>query len=168
MKGNTMSTATLPAAHTPVAESGKARLIRVIGLLGIVGGLIMLIVGGVVWGTVSSQLAEQKITVAADASFLPGATVDNPFAAYAQADIINHHAMAASGGKTYAELAKDDAVRPTVMNASLLRASLFTSIVAFGVSLFAMGLGVLVGLFGWAIFSLAPRAAKSITVPAAA
>jgi len=155
-----MSTAT-HSAPLVTLTSGKARLVRLIGLLGIIGGLVMLLVGGIVWGTVSSQLSEEKITVSEDADFLAGATVDNPLAAYAQASIINHHAMKASGGKTYAELAQDDPTRPTVMTASLLRASLFTSIVAFGVSIFAMGVGVLLGLFGWAIRATVPAAAKS-------
>ncbi|MCI4658763.1 MULTISPECIES: aromatic ring-opening dioxygenase LigA [Cryobacterium] len=163
-----MTTATTTAAQPLIAGSGQARILRIIGLLGIIGGLVMLLVGGVVWGTVSSQLAGEKITVAADASFLAGTTVDNPLSALAQANIINHHAMEASGGKTYAELAQDDKVRPTVMTASLLRASLFTSIVAFGVSFFAMGLGILVGLFGWAIFVLTPHASKKTAVPAVA
>ena len=78
-----------------------------------------------------------------------------PFTAYVQADIINHHALEASDGKTYAELDQDDPVRATVMQASFLRASLFTSVVAYGVALFAAGMGVLAILFGWAIHRLA-------------
>lgn len=158
-----MSTATLPESVPVTLTSRKAGLVRLIGLLGIIGGIVMLLVGGLVWGTVSSQLSEEKITVAEDASFLAGATVDNPLTAYAQATIINHHAMKASGGKTYAELAQDDPTRPTVMTASLLRASLFTSIVAFGVSIFAMGVGILLGLFGWAIRAVVPAAPKPAT-----
>ena len=43
------------------------------------------------------------------------------------------------------------------MQASFLRASLFTSVVAYGVALFAAGMGVLSILFGWAIHRLAAR-----------
>ena len=120
---------------------------------------------------VSSQLAAEKITVPADATFKGGAfagkPVSGPLSAYAQADIINHHAMAASEGKTYSELgalataAKEagdteladqyTATRTTVMNASFFRASLFTSVVAFGVAALVMGLGILFGLIGWAL-----------------
>jgi hypothetical protein len=137
-------------------SSKKGGVVRLVGILGLVGGLALLLVGGLGWTTVSSQLGEENITVAEDASFLGGAPVVGPFSAYAQADIINHHAMEASGGKTYAQLDRDDPTRPTVMTASLLRASLFTSILAFGVSAFAMGVGILVGLFGWAILTLVP------------
>ena len=69
--------------------------------------------------------------------------------------MINKHALEASDGKTYAELDRDDPVRATVMQASFLRASLFTSVVAYGVALFAAGMGVLSILFGWAIHRLA-------------
>ena len=80
-----------------------------------------------------------------------GQTVAGPFTAYVQADIIQHHALEASGGKTYAELDREDPVRVTVMNGSFLRASLFTSIVSFGVAAMAFGLGVLFGIVGWAL-----------------
>jgi hypothetical protein len=42
-----------------------------------------------------------------------------------------------------------------MMNASFLRASLFTSVVSFGVAAFAMGIGILSILFGWALHRLA-------------
>ena len=59
------------------------------------------------------------------------------------------------GGKTYAELDREDPVRATVMNGSFLRASLFTSIVSFGIAAMAMGLGVVFVLVGAALRSLA-------------
>lgn len=90
-----------------------------------------------------------------DAAAFQGQTVAGPLTAYVQADIIQHHALDASGGKTYAELEKDDPVRATMMNASFLRASLFTSVVSFGVAAFAMGVGILSIIFGFAVHRLA-------------
>ena len=101
--------------------------------------------------------------VAEDAAMFGGELVDGPLDAYYQADIINHHALDSSGGKTYAELDREDPVRATMMNASFLRTSLFTSVVSFGVSAFAIGMGILSGLFGWAILTLAPAWPKKIT-----
>ncbi|MFS0867674.1 hypothetical protein AB3M83_10150 [Microbacterium sp. 179-B 1A2 NHS] len=49
----------------------------------------------------------------------------------------------------------DDSVRATLMNASFLRASLFTSAVSFGVAASVMGVGVLSLRFGAARRSLA-------------
>jgi ABC-type glycerol-3-phosphate transport system permease component len=147
--------------HEHVAEGTKRRrsLVSLIGILGIVGGLVLIVGGTVAYATVSSQLAAEKIVVAEDASFLANSPVVDPFSAYAEAEIINHHALEASGGKTYAELDREDPLRATVMNASFLRTSLFTSVVAFGVSVFAVGLGILSALFGFALTRLDPKRA---------
>ena len=111
--------------------------------------------GLVVWIMVSTQLQAEKITIPDDAMAFQGQTVAGPLTAYVQADIIQHHALEASGGKTYAELDQDDPVRQVMMTASFLRASLFTSVVSFGVAAFAMAVGVLSILFGWALHRLA-------------
>jgi hypothetical protein len=143
-----MATATIPATNTKV--------VRLIGLISLIAGLVMIIGGGSTWLLVRSHLVDEHITVAADAASFAGQSVDGPLQAYAQADIINHHALKASGGKTYAQLAQDDPVRATVMNGSFLRASLFTSVIAFGVAAFAMGVGLLLLLIGWALRKLVP------------
>src|SRR4051812_21946654 len=134
--------------------------VRMIGLLVIIVGAIFVVAGVVTWFAVKSQLAAEHITVSADAEHFAGDKVDGPFTAYAQANVINHHALEATGGKTYAQLAKDDPTRQTAMTASFLRASLFTSVVAFGVAFMAFGLGIVLVLLGWAVQSLsaAPNA----------
>ena len=129
--------------------------VKITGWIVAVVGAIMLVAGGVTWFVVQDQLAAENITVAEDASFLAGDEVNGPFSAYAQADIINQHALEASGGKTYAELDREDPVRQVVMNGSFLRASLFTSVLAFGVSAMAMGLGVVQILLGVSMTRLA-------------
>ena len=48
-KGQQMSTAILPESASVSLTSGKAGLVRLIGLLGIIGGIVMLLVGGLVW-----------------------------------------------------------------------------------------------------------------------
>jgi len=130
--------------------------VRSIGVLAMIGGAAMIITGAVVWGTVSTQLANEDITVSEDASMMAGAPVVGPISAFAQADIISHHALEMADGKTYAELEQDDPIRATVMNASFLRASLFTSVVSFGVAAFAIGAGLLIGLVGWALTAMVP------------
>ncbi|SBS73999.1 aromatic ring-opening dioxygenase LigA [uncultured Microbacterium sp.] len=150
-----MSEAAVGTADTIESPEKKAGLVKVVGILGILGGLALIIVGIVVWVMVSSQLRAENIVVPDDAMAFQGQTVAGPFTAFVQADIIQHHALEASGGKTYAELDREDPVRATMMNASFLRASLFTSVVSFGVAAFAMGIGVLSILFGWAIHRLA-------------
>jgi hypothetical protein len=129
--------------------------VKAVGILGILAGVLLIVVGIVAWIMVSTQLRAENITIPDDAMAFQGQTVAGPLTAYVQADIIQHHALEASGGKTYAELPMDDPVRATVMDASFLRASLFTSVVAFGVSAFAIGVGILSILFGWALHRLA-------------
>jgi hypothetical protein len=142
--------------RTVTLTGGKARAARTIGFLGVLGGIVLVGGGGAAWSRVSNKLAAEKITVPKDAAFLAGSDVKGPFTAFAQADIINQHALQASGGKTYAELEQGDPVRATMMNASFLRASLFTSVVSFGVAAFAMGTGLVVGAMGWVLTALVP------------
>ena len=125
--------------------------VRLVGLVAIIAGVALIVAGAATWIMVRSQLVAENITVAEDAAMFGGELVDGPLDAYYQADIINHHALDASGGKTYAELDREDPVRATVMNGSFLRASLFTSVVSFGIAAMAMGLGVLFVLIGFAI-----------------
>ena len=161
MKGNIVANATREAAPALALSGRNSLIIRLIGFIGLLAAAVLIIGGGTVWAIVTSQLKAENITVSDDAEFLPGASVEGPFSAYAQAAIINHHALQASEGKTYAELEQDDPVRATVMNASVLRASLFTSVVSYGVSAFAMGMGLIVGLFGAALLALVPRAKRT-------
>ena len=128
-----------------------------IGTIVIVMGIIFAVAGVVTWFVVSDQLAAEKITVSEDADFLAGQDVTGPFTAYAEAQVINKHALEATEGKTYAELERDDPARQTAMQASFLRASLFTSVVAFGVAALATVLGILLVLIGSALRSLTPR-----------
>lgn len=140
------------------------RGVRVVGLLSIIAGIILIIAGGITWWAVADQLSAEEITVSEDASFLAGRHVNDPFSAYAQAEVINKHALETSDGMTYAQLPQDDPRREVVMNASFLRASLFTSVVSFGVAALVMGLGVLFILVGWALRRLAaagPRVAAA-------
>ncbi|GIH10843.1 hypothetical protein Rhe02_89100 [Rhizocola hellebori] len=121
----------------------------------IIFGVIFIVAGGVTWLAVRSQLSDENITVSEDASAFAGDKVAGPFTAYVQANTIEKHALEATGGKTYSELAKDDPARQTAMTASFLRASLFTSVVAFGVALMAIGIGVAMILIGMGLRSVA-------------
>ena len=134
--------------------SGSAKWISIVIM---VIGVIMVIAGAVTYGTVSSTLSKENITVAEDASCLGGQSVAGPFAAYCQADIISHHALEATGGKTYAELDREDPLRDVAMNGSFLRASLFTSVVAFGVAFMAIGIGIVFILIGVALLNITGR-----------
>lgn len=150
---------------------------KIVGIVSIIAGLLMIVAGAITWGVVTSQLKAENITVPGDSQFLGGAyageQVGGPLSAYAQADIINVHALEGSGGETYATLGKlaneareagDEAKaeeyqaqRATMMNASFLRSSLFSSVIAYGVSALVMGLGLILGLIGWALTTIRDR-----------
>ena len=146
---------------TPVPSTGP---LRVLSIIVIVAGAILVIAGVATWFIVRDQLADEKIVVSEDAPFLGGNDVNGPFSAYAEAEAINDHALEASGGLTYAELERDDPTRETVMTASFLRASLFTSVVSFGVAFFAFGVGIILILVGWALLRIdrVLRAARAV------
>ena len=141
--------------------------VRVLAVLVIVAGVILLVGGVATWFVVQAQLSDERITVSDDADRFAGDDVDGPLTAYTEAETIEKHALEASGGKTYAELDQDDPTRETVMTASFLRASLFTSVVSFGVAAMAAGLGVVLVLVGWALLSIA-GAFAAVSAPGSA
>jgi uncharacterized membrane protein len=143
------------AGTRPAARNDKA--VRVVGIIVAVLGIVFLVAGVATYAVISSTLADEKIVVSDDADHFAGKDVKGPFTAYAQADVIAKHAEEIGGGKTYSELAQDDPNRATVMNASFLRASLFTSVVAFGVAAFVAVVGIVLILLGWVLTRLARR-----------
>ena len=136
--------------YTETAPKQSA-LTKIVAILLIVAGAGMFVGGAVTWNMISSKLAAENITVSEDAAQFGGQPVDGPLTAYFEADIINKHSLDATGGKTYAEMDREDPLRAVAMNGSFLRASLFTSVVSFGVAALAMGLGALFFLLGLAL-----------------
>jgi hypothetical protein len=131
--------------------------LKVVAIILMVVGAGMVIAGGTTYMMVSSQLKAERITVSEDAARFAGQAVTGPFTAYQEALIIEKHALEATNGRTYAELDREDPLRATAMNGSFLRASLFTSIVAFGVSALVSATGVIFLLLGWALRGVSDR-----------
>jgi hypothetical protein len=125
----------------------------------IVVGVGMAIAGVVTWVVISGTLSDQRITVADDANCAAGDDVNGPISAFCQADIIDQHTLDITGGLTYAELDREDPNRATAMDSAFLQASLFTSVVAFGVAAMAFVVGIVLTLIGFAIRAPAPSAA---------
>ncbi|ANJ28435.1 aromatic ring-opening dioxygenase LigA [Agromyces aureus] len=147
-----------------VLNRTQVNVVRLTGLAAIIGGILLIVVAIVAWASVSNQLSAENIVIPDDAPILAGETVNGPIDAFVQAGVIAMHAEEIGGGKTYAELDQDDPVRTTVMNASFLRASLFTSVVAFGVALFAGAVGAMFVLFGWSLRTIVPPLPKNATI----
>ena len=112
-------------------------------------GAIMLVGGAATWVLVQSQLSDEQITVVRGRQLQRRRRRSTaPSRAYPRPTSSSTTPSRRSKGKTYAELDREDPVRATVMNGSFLRASLFTSVLAFGVSAMAMGLGFVQILLG--------------------
>ncbi len=125
-----------------------------IGIITMVVGIIFAVAGVTTYVLVANELAAENIKVSDDATYFAGQSVSSPWTAYSEAETISKHALEATGGKTYAELDREDPLRETAMQASFLRASLFTSVVAFGVAALAAVLGVILFLIGWSLRGL--------------
>lgn len=123
---------------------------------------LLLAAGGGAWYVITQQLKEQHITVHPDSASLGGKPVAGPITAFEQAQVVGMHAQHMGGGRTFAEIseefmkaqedgdqAKADELGPTretLMQANFVRASLFTSVLSYGVAALTMGLGVLAGV----------------------
>jgi len=135
----------------------RDRLASFVAIFTIVAGAIMLVAGVATWFTVQSSLADERITVSDDSPRFAGDPVDGPLTAYQEAQMIEQHYLESTEGMTYAELDREDPLRQTAMTASFLRASLFTSVVSFGVAAMAAGVGIVLILLGLALQSLNRR-----------
>jgi hypothetical protein len=133
------------------------RMPRIVAIVCFAAGGIMIVAGVVTYYVVHRELSDEHIVVSSDAAHFAGDDVKGPFTAYQQAQTIKEHALKIGNGKTYAQLPQDDPKRNTVMTASFLRASLFTSVVAFGVAALVVGLGVMFLLIGFALLGLLRR-----------
>ncbi len=126
----------------------------------IVFGVVLIAGAAGTWILVSSTLDSQRITVADDADCAAGAQVRGPWSAYCQARIIDKHTLEITDGLTYAELDRDDPRRQTAMNSSFLQASLFTSILAFGVAGLAALAGIMFVLLGLGMKDVAEKTSE--------
>ena len=102
---------------------------------------------------VATQLKAEHITTPEDASRPNVAVVDGP-TAKVQADIINKHALEATGGKTYAQLDREDPARQTAFSAAALRSALMSSVMAWEVANLVIGLGALVFFLGLVLLAV--------------
>ncbi len=114
----------------------------------VVLGSVLVLAGIGTWIVVSTTLANQNITVSDDADCLAGDEVNGPLSAFCQARVIEKHTLDSTGGKTYSELDREDPLREVAMNSAFLQSSLFTSVVAFGVSGMAILMGIVFVLIG--------------------
>lgn len=150
-----------------MSARARRRPARLLGTLVLALGALLLVSGIATWFGIGASLAEEEIHVSDDAPAFAGQLVDTPWEAWAQAEAIQGHALAESDGRTYAELDREDPARPMVQTAAFLRASLMTSVTAFGVALLVVGVGTGFLLAGASLRSLATPASPDVPTPGA-
>jgi hypothetical protein len=119
----------------------------VFGAVLVGAGGYMIMEGQAAHDEVRDALADERIITAEDAE-IPLASVDSAAEAKAQADVIRKHALETTGGKTYAELDREDPARAVYLNSVTLRTALMESYLAFKVSDLVTGMGAIVVLLG--------------------
>ncbi|PPF82970.1 aromatic ring-opening dioxygenase LigA [Subtercola sp. Z020] len=126
-----------------------------VGGLAVAAGSVFVAVGAGAWYTVTQQLRAEKITVPGNAPRFAGKPVQGPATAYVEAVVIKGNAERGAGGRTFADIStalrgveagSDEEAELRKQSAALstgaaLRTSLMTSVLAYGVSAFAAGLG---------------------------
>lgn len=135
---------------------------RTASIASILLGILLVVGGAGTWLVVSNTLGDQKITTSDDAC-LPGRIVADPFTAYCQAKVIETHTLESTDGLYYAELDREDPRREIALTSSFLQASLFTSVLAFGVAAMSVGMGILFVFIGMGIRDVAERTEKVTT-----
>ncbi len=106
------------------------KLLKISSALAIIAG-IFLVIGGI-WGMAFTykNIAQEKIVTPADAS-IPEKSVRGPFTLKAQADIIREHVLKTTGGKTYAEMPREDTNRNLWITATTLTTALNLGIITY-------------------------------------
>ncbi len=118
-----------------------------IGVVFMAGGIYMMIEGQNAKNDVRDAIVAENIITAEDAS-IPSVQVNSAATARAEADVIEKHYLEITGGKTYAELDRDDPARETAFRAANLRTSLNLAVMGFRVSDLVIGMGAFMVVIG--------------------
>ncbi len=118
-----------------------------LGVVFIAAGIYMVAEGRSAKDEVRDAIVRENITTSEDAS-IPNQPVDDAATAKSQANVIETHVMEITGGKTYAELPRDDPNRPTVLNSVSLRTALNLAVMGFKISDLVIGMGAFMIVIG--------------------
>ena len=105
----------------------------ILGIVFIAGGVYMIVQGQDAKDEVRDAIFRENITTAEDAS-IPNQRVDDADTAKSQAEVIEKHVAEITGGKTFAELDREDPNRAVVLNSVSLRTALNIAVMGFKVS----------------------------------
>ena len=136
-----------------VAQRGISSLrvafaLTIVASLGFAGaGSYAMVRGFDARSQVRAELAAENIVTPEDAA-IPNAPVVSAETAKAQADIIRVHMLEATGGKTYAEMDREDPLRQVAFSGAALRTALLSSVLAFNTATLVIGIGAFIASIG--------------------
>ncbi|MEO6197747.1 MAG: hypothetical protein ABIP58_06515 [Dehalococcoidia bacterium] len=118
-----------------------------LGIAFIASGIYMMSEGRNARDEVEQAVIAENIVTPEDAS-IPNVQVKDAETAKVQADVIEKHYLKLTGGKTYAELDREDPNRETAFRAAMLRTSLNLAVMGFNVADLVVGLGLFMVVMG--------------------
>lgn len=136
------------------------KLLKFTSVITIIAGIAMICggIGGAIY--ISHQVAREQIITPKDAS-IPSEQVKGPLTLKAQADIIRHHTLTTTDGKTYAEMPQGnpelDARRNIWITATTLTTALNLGLLSYAFSGLAIVLGILFLFMGLSFYSLSKK-----------
>lgn len=106
------------------------KLLTTSSILAITTGIIL--VGGGAWAVMFTyqNVSQENIVTPEDAS-IPNTLVRGPLTLHSQASIIREHILKKTGGKTYAEMSREDEIRPLWITATTLITALHLGIITY-------------------------------------
>jgi len=132
------------------------KLLQISSWLAIIAGITMVAGGTWAMSFTYRNITQEKIVTPADAS-IPSTPVRGPFTLKSQADVIRHHTLETTEGKTYAEMPRDDKNRPLWITATTLTTALNLAIISYIFSGFIILFGLISIWTGIVFFSLGKR-----------
>lgn len=128
----------------------------ILGVIFVGAGLYMVSEGRAARDEVREAIIAENIVTPEDAP-IPNTPVTDAETAKAQAEVIRQHTLNLTGGKTYAQLDREDPLRQTYLTSVTLRTALSMAVMGFKVSDLVIGMGFFMVLIGAThVFFLAP------------
>jgi hypothetical protein len=126
----------------------------------IAGGGYMVVQGLLAKRQVREALEAEQI-VSSTESRIPGVLVNSAATAEAQEEVIRTHSLRETGGRTFAQLPRGDALRDYYLRAVTLRTALGLAVMGFKISDLVIGLGAFGAAVGVGMIAISAALRRS-------
>ena len=118
------------------------KLFVISSVLAIAAGIVLVAGGAWALNFTYKNVAQENI-VTPDDALIPSTPVRGPLTLKVQADIIRTHALKSAGGKTYAEMSREDPARATWVTATTLITALNLGVISYAFATFTILFGLI-------------------------